>query len=109
MNDKIQRIADTYGFMAQARQTMEECAELIQALNKYMRALGSGEPAMKDGKRIEPETARDNVVEEIADVTITLEQLKYLMECEAEVSSIRKLKIKRTLKRIDGSGFGGCR
>ena len=100
MNDKIQRIADTYGCMAQARQTMEECAELIQALNKYMRALGSGEPAMKDGKRIEPETARDNVVEEIADVTIMLEQLTHLLDCKTELSQWKRLKIERARERM---------
>lgn len=32
MNNKIKIIADKYGFTAQANQTMEECAELIQAL-----------------------------------------------------------------------------
>ena len=100
MNDKIQKIADTYGFMAQARQTMEECAELIRALSKYMRTLGSGEPAIKDGKRIYPEAARDNVVEEIADVTIMLEQLTHLLDCKTELSQWKRLKIERTHERM---------
>lgn len=106
MDKRIEKIADTYGFTAQARQTMEECAELIQALSKYMRALGSGEPAMKSGKRIEPEAAHDSVVEEIADVTIILEQLQYLMDCETELSGWKNLKIERSLERMKHSKFG---
>lgn len=41
MNDdikrKIQKIADTYKFIPQSRQCIEECSELIQAICKYHR------------------------------------------------------------------------
>lgn len=35
--EKIQKIADTYGYDAQSRQCIEEMAELTQAINKFWR------------------------------------------------------------------------
>ena len=32
------KVADYYGYEAQSNQLVEECAELIQAVNKYRRA-----------------------------------------------------------------------
>lgn len=52
---------------AQSNQLVEECAELIQAVNKYRRVeTGLGQPVAEDKKAI----ARDNLVEEIADVEV---------------------------------------
>lgn len=46
---------------AQSNQLVEECAELIQAVNKYRRVeTGLGQPVAEDKKAI----ARDNLVEE---------------------------------------------
>lgn len=62
-----------YGYEAQSNQLVEECAELIQAVNKYRRARGRGqvlspllEPSQADKDR--EQVALDNLVEEIADV-----------------------------------------
>lgn len=96
MNNKIKIIADKYGFTAQANQTMEECAELIQALNKYMRSLGVGQTYIPKFT----ENPRDNVIEKIADVQIMLEQLKYLMDCDEAVQDMIKLKLERTIERM---------
>ena len=69
--------AKYYGFEAQSNQLVEECAELIQAVNKYRRVeTGLGQPVAEDKKAI----ARDNLVEEIADVELMLEQVKYLLQ-----------------------------
>lgn len=97
MNDKIKIIADKYGFTAQANQTMEECAELIQALNKYIRSLGVGQTYIPKFT----ENPRENVIEEIADVQIMLEQLKYLMDCNNAVQDMMQLKIERTIERLE--------
>ena len=68
--------AKYYGYEAQSNQLVEECAELIQAVNKYRRVeTGLGQPVAEDKKAI----ARDNLVEEIADVELMLEQVKYLL------------------------------
>jgi len=64
--------AKYYGYEAQSNQLVEECAELIQAVNKYRRVeTGLGQPVAEDKKAI----ARDNLVEEIADVELMLEQV----------------------------------
>ena len=71
-----------YGATAQERMCIEECAELIQAINKKHR-----------GKA-------HNIQEEIADVEITLEQLKIINCCAYDVERIKEEKIKRLAERI---------
>lgn len=58
--------AKYYGYEAQSNQLVEECAELIQAVNKYRRVeTGLGQPVAEDKKAI----ARDNLVEKIKEDT----------------------------------------
>ena len=45
MDNRIKTIADHYGYEAQSRQCMEECAELIQAINKYIQGISIPEAA----------------------------------------------------------------
>ncbi len=59
----------------------EELVELLQALNR---------------------NDTDNIIEEIADVEIMLEQLKYIYSCASLVELIKKLKVARTLKIMNG-------
>ena len=67
--------AKYYGYEAQSNQLVEECAELIQAVNKYRRAGAHiGQPTDSTES-----VALDNLVEEIADVELMLEQIKYLL------------------------------
>ena len=58
-----------WGKVAQYDQAIEEMAELIVAINKYKRKCLYGE--YKNNKAVE-----DNLVEELADVTMCLEQLR---------------------------------
>ena len=58
-----------WGLVAQYDQAIEEMGELIVAINKYKRKCLHGE--YKNNKQIE-----DNLVEEIADVSMCLEQLR---------------------------------
>ena len=60
---------------------IEEMAELTQAFCKQNRGKTS------------------NIVEEMADVSLVLEQLIYLLGCSKEIQEIKKEKIERT-KRI---------
>ena len=64
----------------QLNKTIEECAELIQALVKL--------------------ESRENTIEEIADVQIMLKQMLYLLDCEKEVEKVMEYKINRQLERI---------
>ena len=54
---------DKYGYNEQSRLAMEECAELIQAINKVLR---------------NKEDSINHLVEEISDVLIMIEQLKIM-------------------------------
>ena len=80
IEQNIQKIADYYGLDNQLNKTIEECAELIQALVKL--------------------ESRENTIEEIADVQIMLKQMLYLLDCEKEVEKVMEYKINRQLERM---------
>lgn len=87
-----------YGYEAQSSQLIEESAELIQAINKYRRAsISLGMPVDESKK----ERALDNLKEEIVDVEIMLEQIKYLLGLSnEELAAIKVYKVNRTMERI---------
>lgn len=82
----IDFIIKTYGEKAQHVVAMEECAELIKAISKYLRT--------EDIDDVE------NLIEEIADVEIMLEQLKFIHNIDGSVTVIKDKKLKRTYDRI---------
>lgn len=89
--------ADYYGYDEQSNQLIEECAELIQAINKHKRVLHNGQSVNMTLKE-----AISNVSEEIADVEIMLTQIKYLLGInEQYIDTIKEMKIKRTAQRIE--------
>ena len=89
--------ADYYGYDAQSNQLIEECAELIQAINKHKRVLHNGQSVNMTLKE-----SINNVSEEIADVEIMLAQIKYLLGInEQYIDTIKEMKIKRTAQRIE--------
>lgn len=97
MIEKIKKIATFYKFENQSRQLSEECAELIQAINKYQRYASNynAEPKEYDWKYYQ------NVVEEIADVEVMLEQIKILLNISDEaVHGIKEKKVNRQIERI---------
>ena len=71
---------------AQMGMLQEECAEVIQAVNKLRRgALG----------------AADNLCEEIADVEIMLAQMRCVLP-ENRIEFFKKLKLERLEKMLEG-------
>ena len=96
MKEKIKRIADHYKLDVQSRQLNEECAELIEANCKYLRYSENCNPAAVDWRYLQ------NMCEEIADVEIMLEQMKYLLNINPEaIEEIKVNKINRQLERIE--------
>lgn len=91
--------AKYFGYEAQSNQLVEECAEVIQAVSKYRRAsTGLGHPTAEDEKAV----ALENLIEEIADVEIMLEQVKYLLQIpEEELEAVKLYKVNRTRERIN--------
>ena len=66
----------------------EECAELIQAISKY--------------QRYKTASARDQVIEEIADVMICIEQLKLMCNIwDEEIQGEVDYKCRRTKDRYE--------
>lgn len=102
MKEEMERqcilIADHYGIDFQCNQLIEECAELIQAINKYKRDHIGGQPLVR------PVWARDQLIEEIADVEVMLCQIKHLLRIpEYQVEEVARNKIERTISRIEES------
>lgn len=89
MEENLQKIAKYYGKKAQLEQLIEESAELIVAVRKYLRE------------------AEDlpfvNVVEEIADVEVMTNQIKYLFGIENKVEEIKAAKIEQRYDYIRGT------
>ena len=71
-----------YGARHQEDMCIEECAELIQAINKKHRGL------------------EHNIAEEIADVEITIGYLKLTNCCANDVERIKQEKLKRLAEDI---------
>lgn len=83
---------EKYGKEPQCRQAMEECAELIQAINKCLRYQNK-------------EECKNNLIEEICDVEIMLFQLKEMFGITNEaVESYKLLKAKREKERLENHG-----
>lgn len=82
----IYRIAEHYGLGNQLFKTEEELSELLEAVTEYL-----DDP--------NAHTA-GHVIEEIADVEIMLEQLKFLKFPRESVDSVKRYKIQRQLERI---------
>lgn len=88
--ETLKFIIQVYGENEQHVVAMEECAELIKAISKLLRAVDCEEIL----------DATQNLIEEIADVEIMLEQLKMINNCEGLVKVAKEEKIQRTYDRI---------
>lgn len=88
---KIQQIATHYGLDNQIAIAQEELAELIQALSKYRRALFCADVL----------NAYADVIEEMADVTLMLQQIRFLLDLnDDDITHGITLKVERQLRRI---------
>ena len=84
MDEKIKKIAHHYGIKSQLGQLAEECCELSVECNHSIR----------NGLTI-------GLIEEIADVEIMLEQIKYLCDIHPkDITELKAYKIDRQIKRI---------
>lgn len=91
-HDIIKKSIRHYGKSLIATIAMEECAELIQAISKY--------------KRGKPD--KDNMAEEIADVLISIENIKYIAGISnKKIQKWIDYKQKRSLKRVENNTIGG--
>jgi len=82
---KCNEIIEYYGVNAQLEQLVEECSELILAIQKYKRN------GMKN---------TSDIVEEMGDTAIIIEQLKKGIYCENRIIKSIDYKLNRQLERI---------
>lgn len=83
--DGNNKIADYHGYFMQRDMLTEECAEVIQAVNKCRRCCVD---------------AQDNFLEELADIKVLLAQMEHFLN-EDKITAIANEKIARELKRIE--------
>ena len=93
--EKCSEILEYYGFENQREILIEECAELIQSVSK----------AKRSGEKI-----TDNFIEELADVSIMIEQMKQAFNCNDMIRYLTYInrKIKRQMARIKGIPERNC-
>ena len=82
-----------WGLVAQYDKCVEEMAEMIVAINKYKRKVLYKE-YQNDDKVIK------NLVEEIADVSICLEQMKHFFK-DYKIDEVIEQKMQKFLKEIE--------
>ena len=89
--DEIYREAiETWGTDMQIDMFIEEASELIQALVKYKRGKGD----------------LNNIAEEIADVSIMLEQMAMVFDCHNKSVGFKKFKLARLKNTLNGMKVG---
>lgn len=90
MEQTLEAAISEFGADAQMDMLMEECAELIQAVNKYNRA-----------KSLEQIQQRyNNLSEEIADVEIMIAKAKMILKNEQFVEDMKRHKIDKLNYKI---------
>ena len=94
-HDKIELLVRAHGESETRTMCMEECAELVQAISKVMRAKTDAEKNQ----------ARTNLLAEIADVLISIDLLQVTEEIGSdEIMTAVDEKMVRNLARIGGDG-----
>ena len=84
------RFISEYGKKPQIDMCIEEMSELTKALLKYGRAA-----------REDLLEARDNIIDEIADVKIMCEQMEFIFDSKKEVEQRIDFKINRQISRLN--------
>lgn len=85
--DLYKRAIEKWGEDSQILKTLEELGELVKALSNYL--------AIKTTQNAE------KVIEEMADVSIMLEQLRYFTFDEFEFQKYREFKLERLENLLD--------
>ena len=94
MTKDIKVIADHFGARKQLAKMIEECGELIEAVNVYHDDIAiPSDP-------VDAALDRIHVIEEMTDVQILIDQLTYLLHAREDMKQMREFKINRTLERV---------
>ena len=95
----MQSVIDHYGEESQLDMAIEEMSELTKAICKHKRAVKERERDICYSTDVI--FAKDDIMEEIADVLIMLEQMLMIFDCEQRVSAVASKKIDRLKWRMN--------
>ena len=100
MKEDLLKIINHYGVRNQLKKFNEECFELIEAVNDYEKQV---EVCENMGcSRIHADFQLEHMAEEIADIQVMLDQIKYYYGIKDEdICNMMKFKIQRQLDRIN--------
>jgi len=101
----IEKAIKTYGALAQLDMVVEECAELIQAINKLKRSGNVGMSvsdtnSFSGNQKEKYVKAYASLCSEVADVKIMIEQMEIMLN-KAQIKRDYDSKIERLQKRLD--------
>ena len=104
-DDVLKRCICEYGAPAQVDMCIEEMSELTKALLKYRRksALAKGENVNSTSEIINLNKAREDIIDELADVKIMCLQMELLFQVEDVVERRMDFKINRQIGRLEAS------
>ena len=95
------KLLNKFGEEKQMLKCVEELNELAQAICKYM------SPCFRDSSKHE-EKGIENIIEEISDVEIMIEQLKFILNInDDDVRKMKNYKLHRTAERLGLNENGG--
>lgn len=99
----LKRCICEYGAPAQVDMCIEEMSELTKALLKYRRksALAKGENVNSTSEIINLNKAREDIIDELADVKIMCRQMELLFQVEDVVERRMDFKINRQIGRLE--------
>lgn len=101
----LQKVIDTYGVDNQIDMCIEEMSELTKELSKIKRATRKIDKGitLEKGLEILKEIAkiRDNVIEEMADVYVTLAEQEMIFNCGDEIDKQVRFKLNRLKERLE--------
>ena len=87
--ERYEKIIEHHGAQCQMIKAIEEAAEFIQALSKY---INTGEGVA-------------HLAEEVADMLIMAEQVIYMIDFQDEVKHWREMKYVRTIQKLSGNNL----
>ena len=80
IKENVAHLSEHYSYDTQKMQLVEEMGELLQALSKYERANGIGQPT-----NVTKEDAWNNLIEEFAGVSVMILEMIHTLKIEKEV------------------------
>lgn len=101
----LKRCICEYSAPAQVDMCIEEMSELTKALLKYRRksGLAKGENVNSTSEIINLNKAREDIIDELADVKIMCRQMELLFQVEDVVERRMDFKINRQIGRLEAS------